>query len=434
MKNFKVYLLVSFCIFGLHKLIAQVPAPAKAQSEALVVVGATVHVGTGQVIDNGFVAFNQGKITAVGQGNPPASSGKTIDAKGKHVYPGLISMNTPLGLTEVDAVRATIDLAETGALNPNARSLIAYNTDSDIIPTVRSNGILLAQITPRSGMFSGTSSVVHLDAWNWEDAAYMIDEGLHLNFPPSFQRTGWWAEPGGAERNKEREKAVQLIEKMMADAVAYSKAGATKTFNIKLESLQGLFTGSKKLYIHVENAQDLMEAHKLVQKYQVKQVVWVGGHECHLISDYLKQHQIPVVLERLYRLPDKLDDDIDLPYKQPQMLQKAGVLYTFDYSGDMEVMGSRNLPFVAGSAVKHGLSKEEALAAVTLNAAKILGIDSKTGSVEVGKDANIVISDGDLLDVATNKVTMAFIQGRNVNLDDKQKYLNRKFAEKYGVK
>ncbi len=425
-----------FWILGLstHLGVSQVPSPAPAQKEPLVLSGGTIHVGNGQVLENGFIVFDSGKITAVGKGTVPAGSGKVVDVKGKHVYPGLISLNSPLGLTEVDAVRATVDIEESGALNPNARSLIAYNTDSDITPTVRSNGILLAQITPRGGLFSGTSSVVQLDAWNWEDAAYEKDDGIHLNFPPSFQRTGWWAEPGASEKNKEREKTVQIVETLFNDAASYAKPGNSKDFNIKLESMKGLFDGSKRLYIHLEGAQDFIEAHKMALKYGAKHVIWVGGNECHLIVDYLKQNNISVVLERLFRLPDKQDDDVDLPFRQPLMLQQAGVVFSFDYSGDMEVMGSRNLPFVAGAAARYGLSKEQALAALTLNAARILGIEQKTGSLEVGKDANIVVSDGDLLDVATNMVSLAYIQGRSITLDDKQKQLNRKFAEKYGVK
>jgi len=427
------YLLGLVCLVH-QPVLAQVPSPGAVQKERIVLLGGTIHVGNGQVLDNGFVVFEAGKITAVGQGTAPTGAGKVIDVKGKRVYPGLISLNTPLGLTEVDAVRATVDMTESGNLNPNARALIAYNTDSDIIPTIRSNGILLAQTTPRGGLLSGTSSVVQLDAWNWEDAAYKADDAVHINFPPSFQRTGWWAEPGGSEKNKEREKAVQIIETLLSDASNYAKQSNSKDFNIKLESLKGLFDGRKKLFVHLEAAQDFIEAHKLSLKYGVKQVVWVGGNECHLIVDYLKQNNVAVVLERLYRLPDKMDDDVDLPYRQPYLLQQAGVIYSFDYSGDMEVMGSRNLPFVAGAAVRYGLTKEQALGAISLNAARILGIDQRVGSLEVGKDANIVVSDGDLLDVATNKVGLAFIQGRSVNLDDKQKQLNRKFAEKYGVK
>lgn len=193
--------LMSWILVALFSTIsfAQIPTPALPQSQPIVLRGGTAHIGNGQVIENSIIRFENGKITFVGTSGEfiPDDNTKIIDAAGKHIYPGLIAANTTIGLSEIEAVRATLDFNETGELNPNVRSIIAYNTDSKIIPTIRSNGVLLAQITPRGGRISGTSSIVELDAWNWEDAAYKTDIGIHLNWPSKFSQTGWWAEPGG---------------------------------------------------------------------------------------------------------------------------------------------------------------------------------------------------------------------------------------------
>jgi hypothetical protein len=335
-----------------------------------------------------------------------------------------------LGLVEIEAVRATVDFAETGSLNPHVRSIIAYNTDSDITPTVRSNGVLIAQVTPRDGLVSGQSSVVQLDAWNWEDAALRTDDGLHLNWPNSFARTGWWAEPGGIEKNKNRDKQFAEIEKLFDDAWQYHSA-PNPAHNAKLEAMRGLFTNKKTLYIHTAAAKEIVESVNFAKEKHVGKIVIVGGDDSHKVAHFLKENNIGVILRRIHNLPNNDDDDYDLPYRTPALLQKAGVLFCIDMEGNQEASEARNLPFQAGTAIAHGLDKEAALASITLNTAKILGIDKRVGSLEFGKDATLIVSDGDILDMKTNNVTMAFIQGRQIDLNNKQKALYKKFSEKY---
>ena len=407
--------------------------PAPAQKETIVLTNATIHVGNGQVIENGSVVITNGKITEVG--TAVTASGKMIDCKGKHIYPGLILTSTQMGLVEVESVRATNDAGELGEINPSIRSIVAYNTDSKITNTLRPNGILLANVIPDGGLISGSSTVVQLDAWNWEDAAYKMDNGIHFNMPSLLARPrGRGGFGGGGQQSDPVKTGLEQIEKVKAffrEAKGYlAEAGHDKT-NLKYEAAKGLFSKKQKLFIHCNIVKEMLLAVDFVKEFGFD-VVIVGGVDSWQIGDLLKQNNIAVILDQLHSLPTMADDDVDQPYKTPAMLQKAGVLFSInDDDGNSR---NRNLPFNAGTAVTYGLTKEEALSAITLNAAKILGIDDKTGSIEKGKDANIVVSEGDILDMKTNNVTYAFIQGRQLNLDNKQKQLFEKYKYKYNIK
>ncbi len=408
---------------------AQVPTPAPPQKQKIILQGATIHVGNGEVIESGMIQFENGKITFVGEAQlaMPDDNTRIINAAGKHIYPGLIAVNTTLGLTEIDAVRATRDFSETGDLNPNVRSIIAYNTDSKIIPTIRSNGILLAQVTPTGGRISGMSSVVQLDAWNWEDAAYKTDIGIHLNWPSKFNSSGWWGEPGGMKANEKYNEEVNKLEDFFAEAKAYSENKSPAETNQRFESMRGLFSGTKKLFVSVERASEMIEAMDFCNRFNVKMVV-VGGRDSWMIADRLKANNIPVVLQPIFDLPAKPDDDIDIIYRLPVLLKSAGVEFCMSLSGSWE---QRSLPFEAGSAVAYGLSKEEALTSITASPAKILGIDATTGTLEIGKDATLIISSGDILDMKTSNVEIAFISGRQSDLTDLHKMLYEKYRKKY---
>jgi len=410
-------------------------SPAKPQSRPIVITGGTIHIGNGQVINNGYVAFDKGKITAVGEGSAPNTTGAdVIDATGQQVYPGFICPITTLGLVEIEeGAKGTVDDDETGEYNPNVRSIVAYNTDSKVIPTVRSNGILLAQPTPSGGVISGESSVVQLDAWNWEDAAYKTDIGIHMTWPVSAapRRRAFQLPSATQETPAERaRKAVAAIEQLFIEAKAYAEMGRPEVTNVRFEAMKGLFDGSKKLFINADGAKEIVQAVDFAKKMGISAVI-VGGNESYLVTDVLRDNQVPVILKETQRLPDREDDDVYLPYKLPKILQDAGVLYGLTGIGFWR---QRNLPFEAGEAVGYGLTKEQALSMITINNAKILGIDKTTGTLEAGKDANLFISKGDALDMITINVDAAFIQGRNINLDNLHKQLYRKFADKYGVK
>jgi imidazolonepropionase-like amidohydrolase len=413
-------------------LLSAQPTPAPKQKEPILISGGTIHVGDGRVLENHLIAIKDGKIEivasqTVGRGFPGY---KEINATGKHIYPGFIAPVTTLGLVEIESIRATIDNVETGEFNANARAIIAYNTDSEVQPTVRGNGVLMAQIIPLGGIISGQSSVVQLDAWNWEDAAYKTDEGLILNWPSAYNNFGWWAEPGDVKKNDRYNEQITSLGKLFDEAVAYAKKTGVTEKNLRFEAMKGLFDGSKNLYINASYAKAITESVIFAKKYNIK-VVICGGEDAFLVTKFLKENNVPVIINRLQTLPQRVDDDYDQPYKNATILQKEGVMYCLSMDGAWQ---QRNLPFQGGQAVGAGLDYENAVKAMTLNTAKILGIDKTCGSIEQGKDATLFISDGDALDMKTNKVGFALIQGREIILDDKQKMLYKRFQERYKQK
>lgn len=394
-------------------------------------MGATAHLGNGQVIENSAIGFENGKLTLVADATTiridRTKYGKIYDAAGKHVYPGFIAPNTRLGLVEIDAARPTQDFSETGALNPNVRSIIAYNTDSEVTPTVRSNGVLLAQVSPTGGTVSGTSSIVQLDAWNWEDASYRADDGIHLNWPALRSWSGWQTGSPEMRRNEQYDKDVLALRQFFDEARAYAQAPVVAAKNPRFEAMRGLWDKKQSLFVHTDNAKTIQEAVLFAESYGLHTVL-VGASDAWLVADFLKAREVPVILGRTQRLPSREDEDVDQPFKTPALLHEKGVLFAFSMDGAWQ---QRNLAFQAGQAAGYGLPKEAALSALTLHTAKILQIDKTCGSLETGKDATLFISEGDALDMRTCKVTAAFIQGREINLDNKQKRLQRRFEEKY---
>jgi hypothetical protein len=394
-------------------------------------------VGNGKIIPKSLIGIKAGKIVDVFNANVVKLESLTYDtiiyADGKHIYPGFIAVNTSLGLNEIQQVRASHDYNETGDLNPNVRSIIAYSTDSKITPTVRTNGILYAQITPRGGSISGTSSVVELDGWNWEDAVYKEDDGIHLNWPRYWvdnpNRTG--KKKDSLSVDNKRSAQINELETFFKDAKAYLNTSYNYEKNLRFEAMRGIFKGTKRLYIHANHMRELSEAIYFKRDMGIANMVIVGGYDAWRIPEFFADHQIPVVLSRSHNLPHRSDEDIDLPYKLPSLLDGAGILFCMDNEGSMEPMNTRNLPFWAGTARTYGLTGEKAVQCITLNAAKILGIDATTGSIEAGKDATLFISSGDALDMMTNNVEIAWIRGRKINLDNHQKALYRKYKTKY---
>lgn len=418
----------------LFQATAQNPVVAPAQKKPVMLVGGTIHTGTGDIIENGTIVFINGKITAVGKStdiNIDKSGYEIINVTGKEVYPGLIFPNTSLGLVEIGSgVDVATDNREIGDLNPNVRAIAAYNTDSQVIPVIRSNGILIAQIVPVGSLLPGTSSVVQLDAWNWEDAAYKIDNGIQLVWPrKSLARRGEgdysrFAVPG----SNNYDKNVEALEKIFTDAVAYTAVDKPENTNLRLEALKGLFDGTKTLFISSTEPKGIIAAISFAKRYGVKKIVLSDADEtAWTVKDFLKDNNIPILLADPLSLPRYDYSDTRLPFKLAAMFHKEGILVGLTYSS--QAYG--NLPFAAGETVAYGLTKEEALQTVTLNTAKILGIDDKTGSIETGKDANIVVSTGDILDMHTNNIEYAFIEGRNISLDNKHKQLYRRFEAKY---
>ncbi len=404
----------------------QTPAPE--QKDAITITGATAHIGDGTVIENAVLVFENGKITALGANE--TTKGTVIDATGKHLYPGFIAPNKSLGLIEVNAVRASDDQDEIGDLIPHVRSLIAYNAESKVVESMRPNGVLLAQITPQGGRISGTSSIVQFDAWNWEDAAVKVDDGIHLHWPNSFRRGRWWmGEERGFKPNDKYNEQLAEVERFMLDAAAYGK-GASKEMNPAFAAMQGIFDGSQKLYVYADGEKEIIDGITMAKKAGAKQVVLVGGYHAYKVTDFLKEHAIPVLVQFTHNLPNFDYEDYDLPYKLPKLLMDAGLVVALQ-NGDASNFQTRNLPFYAGQVVAQGLDKEKALALITGNAAKILGIDDAYGTLAVGKSATLFISEGDALDMRSNQLLHAFIDGRELSLETHQTELWKRYMGKY---
>ena len=409
--------------------------PAAKQSKTIAITGATIHVGNGSVISNGTIVFSGGKILSVAaNGQAPQDDVLVIKAEGKHVYPGLIAPVTNLGLAEFESVKATLDYSEIGNLNPHIRSLVAYNTDSKVPATLRSNGILMAGITPEGGTISGSSSVVQLDAWNWEDAVVKTDDAMHMTWPAIPRSRGDF---GGRRQllspevlTERRQNAINELEQFFSEAKGYAAISKPAVTNTRLAAMKHLFDGKQQLFITADSQKDIVAAVNFAKRYTIKPVI-VGGDEAYLITDFLKENGISVVVKQPHALPNSTDDDVNMPYKNAAVLANAGINVVISIEGYWQ---QRNLPFMAGTAVAWGMDKEKALSAITLNTAKVLGIDKIAGSLETGKDATLFISTGDALDMRTNHVEKAFIQGRDINLDNLHKQLDKKFSEKYGLK
>lgn len=424
--------------FITYLILLSVLANAQKKNRVLLRNG-TIHVGNGQVIEMGLVSFADGKILMVadvkGIRIDPIAFDTIIDIDGKHVYPAVISPNTILGLQEAEAIRPTSDFNEVGGINPHVRSLIAYNTDSKILPTIKTNGVLYTQCTPRGGLISGSSSILATDGWNWEDAVLKADDGIHVNFPRSIQKNGWWAEPAPSGKNTRFDEEIAALSTFFDEASFYCKnAAGTLETNVRFEAMRKVFDGTQNLYLHANSAKDIVQAVNFAKKYAIKKPVIVGGKDAWKITSFLRENKIPVMLSRLHDLPELPDDDVDITFRSPALLMKDSVLFCLQTEGDMEAMQSRNLPFLAGTAAAYGLTKEQALQSITLNTARILGVDKMIGSLETDKAASLVISDGDLLDMKTNKVIAAFINGKPVELINEQQKLYEKYKVKYGLK
>lgn len=419
------------CVFWIGNLFSQ-QTPAPKQTQAYSIEGATAHLGNGKVIENALLMFNDGKITFVGNAmSKIARQGILINAQGKHLYPGFIAANASLGLVEIDAVRATDDEDEVGTMLPHIRSLIAYNSESKVIETMRPNGVLMGQITPRGGTISGTSSIMQFDAWNWEDAVVQKDDAIHINWPGSFTRGRWWLgeDPALKEDPKYIEK-INEIKDFFLDAKRHIESKQAVE-NIPYNATKGLFDGSQRLFIHVNGEREITDAIATITKLGIQKLVLVHAKGAENVADLILKNNIPVIIDRSHRIPDGEDDDYDLSYRTAQILIAKGITVSLGMEGQMERMNTRNLPFYAGTYAAYGIDKEEALKLITSSTATILGIDHLVGTLEVGKQATLFISEGDALDMKGNILTDAFIQGRKISLETHQTKLWKRYSNKY---
>ena len=432
------HLLQSACTAALFSAVTLTawaqPTPGPDQSRSILILGATAHLGTGDVLEDCAVGFRNGEIDYVGRSFQVNRQkyDDILDATGQHLYPGFIVTNTTLGLQEIGAVRATQDQYEVGTFRPNVRSVIAFNTDSEIPPTVRTNGVLMGQITPRGGVVSGSSGVVHFDGWNWEDAAIAMVDGIHLNWPSTHHRHRSDGKID-IQRRKTYDQQKHEIDRFFGEAKAYAAAPRGSVTDVRHEGMRGLFDGSLCLYVHTNDARAITEAVHFKRDLGVERMAIVGGYDAYLVADLLRENDVAVMLQSVHSLPRFADDDVDLPFKLPKLLMDEGLTVALQVDKRMTEMNSRNLPFYAGTARAYGLTEEQAIQALTRNPARILGIDDQVGTLERGKTATLFLSEGDALDMRTNSLTHAWIEGREIDLDNRQRQLYRKFQTKYGA-
>jgi len=430
--KYSIYTMLTLLLM-IGEVEAQTPVPALPQAGPIALMGGTAHIGNGQVIQNSVITFDKGKLMLVTDATTvrlDLSGYEVINISGKHVYPGFILANSQVGIREVNAIRAMDDATEEGDMNPNVRSLISYNTDSEFIPTYRFNGVLLAESAPTGGTISGTSSVMEMEGWNWEDAVHTADVGIHLNWPSTIRRQINYSTFSYDETpNKDYDMQVTAVESFLTDAAAFYALPA-KESNLKLAAMEGLFDGTKTLFIHATYPKEIVASIRDAQRVGIKRITLLAGEGAYWVASFLKENKIPVILPTTQSLPTRTDDDIDLPYKLPYLLSKAGVTVCIAAEGMMHK--GRNLGFHAGVAAAYGMDKEEALKTITSNVAKALGIENRVGTLESGKDATLFVSEGDALDYRTNILSHAFISGKHVTLPGHQEELYERYSRKYG--
>ena len=429
----QIILYLCFCLIIVGQSHAHDYIPGDKQVNPILLAGGDLHTVSDGVMLNTDILFENGRITAIGKDLTIPTGSKVIDITGHQVYPGLIAPNSTVGLIEIGQVRATNDISERGRNNPDVQTHIAYNPDSEIIPTVRANGITTALIVPGGGLIRGRSSLINLDGWTKEDAMEKKTVGIHISWPRSSIITSWWMDETAEEQKKKNEENRLKIEKHFDNASSYyiaRKADPNLKIDSRLEAMLPVFDRTLPVFIHADDLRQIEQAVDFANKYDLRLII-VGGREAWKTADLLKENNIPVMLGSTQRMPMRSDDDYDLSYRLPVLLRDAGVKFCIGLNGgSWSSWGTRNLPFMAGQAVAFGLDYEEALRSLTLSTAEILGVEKEIGSLEIGKKATLIVSSGDILDQLTNHVTRMYIEGREVNLDSKQKELYRKYDKK----
>ena len=417
---------------GAHHARGQSTASETNESSTIALVGGTLHTIVQPPIAGGVLLIRNGRIEAVGAEIAVPVDAKQIDVSGKHIYPGLIDAETSLGLIEIEAVRATRDTAEVGQINPNAQAIVAFNPDSELIPVAKADGILIAHSVPRGGLISGQSAVVVLDGWNAGDMALSRSVGMHLNWPRSAARRRWFSQESAKAQMEARQQRLQRIKDELDNARAFRAARAADEnvpFDPRLDALARVTDDGLPLFVHADDMSQIQEAVALAQREALRLVI-VGGYDAEPCAALLKKHNVPVIVTGTHRLPRRRHSAYDEPYTLPARLKQAGVRFCLAGYDRFSASAIRNLPQHAGTAAAFGLSAEDAVRAITLDAAEILGIADRVGSLEPGKDATIIVTEGDVLEIAS-RVQRAWIAGREVSLDSRQKRLYRKYRAKY---
>jgi imidazolonepropionase-like amidohydrolase len=428
---------ISFPLFGALCLACVARGsdtmPAPPQTKPVAIKGATIHPVSGPDIPSGTIVFENGKITAIGADAAVPAGAEVIEGNGKHVYPGLINANTVLGLVEIGAVRATVDIEEAGALNPNVRSITSVNPDSELIPVARAAGVLTALSVPEGGLISGQSAVLRLDGWTPEEMTVLSPAAMHLRWPTLTIDRRPRARKSPKDQQKEMEKAQKQIRDAFQIARAYwqtrKNPGPDFKMDLRWEALMPVFDGKVPLFVHASTLAQIQAALAWAKEMQLK-IVLVDADDAWRIAPQLKENDVAVILGPATSLPVRRDDDYDSGWSSAAKLQQAGVRFCIASNGRGAETNERNVGYEAGLAAGYGLPKEEALKAVTIYPAQILGVADRLGSLETGKAATLIVTNGDPLDFPT-QVEAAFIDGRKIDLSNRQTRLRDKYREKY---
>ena len=412
--------------------------PGTDQKRPILLRGGTLHTVTGDVLEEHDLLFAEGKIITIDEQIQPSPETDVLDIYGKHVIPGFIAGYTRIGLTEISAVKQTNDHSETGEINPNVRANVAYNPDSDLIPVTRSNGVLVINSAPSSGRISGQSSVMMMDGWTWEDATLKHPTALNVNWPSmrfDFRKN---AKKKEKEQREEYNKSLREMDLLVRNVRAYHhrknakerKAEHKQKTDLRLESMIPFIVFKNPIHIKANDVRQIEAAVKWSNKHDLN-IVIVGGRDAWMITEVLVENNIPIIILGVQTTPRRRFEPIHTPYKIPSMLQKAGVHFCISLDPGYPMDGHvRTLPDEAMRAASWGLTKDQALRAITLSAAEILGIDDHVGSLDLGKDATFFISENEPL-TQNNHPIKAYIKGREIDLSDRQKNLWNKYKEKY---
>ena len=426
-------LLVSSLAF---MLVSATWTPARA--EALALTGGTVHPVTGPEIPNGTVLVDGTKITAVGSGISVPSGAKVIDCTGKHVYPGFVHANTILGLQEISTIEGSDDSRETGNLNPNQRAEVMYNPDSDFLPVTRLNGVTTALTIPGGGAVRGTSALMHLDGWTQEDMTVRAPAALHVQWPNMTPIHAFFVLASDEEQNKQRDEAIKAIGDAFDDARAYwtardaeSGKGVPKhDDDVRWDAMRKALKGEIPVAFHCDALSQIRAVLRFCDQQKLTNVILLGGYDSWRVADELKRRNIAVIVAGVLATPNRGYESYDEAFTVPAKLAKAGVRYCIaDQGGGFAAANARNLPHEAAMAEAFGLDHDEALKSVTLYPAQILGAGDKVGSIEVGKLADLQVTDGDPLLVATH-CEQVVVNGKVVPMESRQTRLYHKYDER----
>jgi imidazolonepropionase-like amidohydrolase len=434
MKRINILLVVSL-LLSVSSALASDPVPAAKQKKPIALIGGTIHTVSGDVLQHATIVFDKGKIIALGTSVAIPADAERLDVTGKHVYPGIIDSYDHIGLTEIGSVRGTVDVAETGSINPDVKAEVAVNPESELIPVARSLGVAIVNTAPTGGLISGLSAALMLDGWTWEDLTLKSGLGLMVNWPMMVYTPSRFGRVTKEEWQKQRDEQLKSLRETFSSARAYmtaKKAEQQKGVSYhdtdpRWSAMIPVLEGRIPVFVLANELSQIQGAITWAEQEGVKLVI-VGGRDAVFAKDQLKARDVPVIVTDVQSAPMRQWQGFNEVFSLPLRLKQAGV--RFCIAGDGDASNARNTGFQAANAAAYGLPLDDALKSVTLYAAQILGIADKVGSLEIGKDATLIVTNGDPLQPPTVTEQM-FIQGKKVDLRDKHKQLYEKYQQKY---